>query len=249
MANTIKIKRGTSADISKLTLSPGEIAATLDNQLIYIGDSTGAVKPINAEGANRLLRNITINGQTFDGTESITISTDLNPGAHISITDGTISVSDIGSLGDLTTGSKDTIVNALNELVNVDSQLVGNINTVQNNLTNATTNLQTQINGIISGGITTVDTLYNNLMSLNEDALSVGTPNTKVQVIANGAKLEVANGPYTLFKVGPNNETGNLQTEAETLVVTGNLFEGYHQVKKFTRNGEKRTGWFYVGGE
>lgn len=46
MANIIKIKRGLSTNISKLSLAPGELAVTLDTRNLYVGDSNGATKQI-----------------------------------------------------------------------------------------------------------------------------------------------------------------------------------------------------------
>lgn len=40
MANTIKIKRGQSANISGVVLQEGELAVTLDTGELYVGDGT-----------------------------------------------------------------------------------------------------------------------------------------------------------------------------------------------------------------
>ena len=50
MANIIKIKRGLSTNISKLSLAPGELAVTLDTRNLYMGDSNGVTKQINTKG-------------------------------------------------------------------------------------------------------------------------------------------------------------------------------------------------------
>ncbi len=49
MANTIQIKRGLSADLSALTLEPGELGVALDTQMLYVGDASGVVKPIEGK--------------------------------------------------------------------------------------------------------------------------------------------------------------------------------------------------------
>jgi len=49
MANKIQIKRGLSADISALTLDPGELGITLDTQQLYVGDASGVVKPVEGK--------------------------------------------------------------------------------------------------------------------------------------------------------------------------------------------------------
>lgn len=49
MANTIKIKRGLSTNLSSLTLEPGELGVALDTQKLYVGDQSGVVKSIATE--------------------------------------------------------------------------------------------------------------------------------------------------------------------------------------------------------
>lgn len=44
MANTIKIKRGLSSNISNATLEQGELAITTDTQDLYVGTDSGNIK-------------------------------------------------------------------------------------------------------------------------------------------------------------------------------------------------------------
>ena len=44
MANTIKIKRGLSSNISNVTLEQGELAITIDTQDLYVGTDSGNKK-------------------------------------------------------------------------------------------------------------------------------------------------------------------------------------------------------------
>ena len=44
MANTIKIKRGLSSNISNITLAQGELAITTDTNELYVGTANGNVK-------------------------------------------------------------------------------------------------------------------------------------------------------------------------------------------------------------
>ena len=84
MANTLKIKRGLKADISKLTLVAGELAVALDTQELYVGDKDGNVKIIKGgasgavESADKLTvaRTITATGDatgapTFEGPHKV----------------------------------------------------------------------------------------------------------------------------------------------------------------------------------
>lgn len=76
MANTILIKRGNKADLSSLTLLPGELGVALDTQELYVGDADGTVKMVKGgasgavESANKLTvpRNIALSGDATGST-------------------------------------------------------------------------------------------------------------------------------------------------------------------------------------
>lgn len=416
MANTIKIKRGMSADISKLTLSPGELAVALDTQEVYVGDSNGTVKSINSNlkyggvttgtatayiattdksiklvegevialrfhvncGANptlninglgakpiyykgakassgRLAANgvsilvydttqiasgawhaifaydsnttytnqglgngygiceteagvidktatlsgyvLTINGYVsikfanaveanstlningkgakpifvqgiaildgmieagdtvtfvYDGTRYNLVAMDriggeggevmLFGGPHISINGNIISVSDLGDYKDLLTTNKDTMVNAINELVGVDQTLIGGINTVQTNLDTNVNNLQAQINNLVNAK-TIANAVSNSLVQIDDTKVEIGTTSSKLQVVGNGETFKLQSGDNTVLQADSN------QVKATTLTVSGSFNTGYHQFKKFTRGNEQRTGLFWIGEE
>ena len=92
MANTIKVKRGQSANLNSLTLQPGEIAVTLDTKNIYVGDESGAVQQINTKGD-------TGNSGVYIGTAAPTdesVNVWINPeGEGIEIKDNTLSNIDL----------------------------------------------------------------------------------------------------------------------------------------------------------
>lgn len=92
MANTIKVKRGQSANLNSLTLQPGEIAVTLDTKNIYVGDESGAVQQINTKGD-------TGNSGVYIGTEQPTdenINVWINPeGEDMNIPETTLSNIDL----------------------------------------------------------------------------------------------------------------------------------------------------------
>ena len=50
MANIIKIKRGSSANLDSLTLQEGELATTIDTRKLYIGYSDGSKVEIGQKG-------------------------------------------------------------------------------------------------------------------------------------------------------------------------------------------------------
>lgn len=67
MANTIKIKRGLSSNISKTTLAEGELAVTTDTNELYVGTTVGNVK-LNSSNVDDLI-SIGENEPTSDATQ------------------------------------------------------------------------------------------------------------------------------------------------------------------------------------
>lgn len=119
MANTLKIKRGLKADISKLTLVAGELAVALDTQELYVGDNKGNVKIVKGgasgavESANKLTvaRTITATGDatgstSFDGSQNVEMALEL---ATSGVTAGTYSKVTVDAKGRVTAGSNITV--------------------------------------------------------------------------------------------------------------------------------------------
>lgn len=119
MANTLKIKRGLKADISKLTLVAGELAVALDTQELYVGDKDNNVKIIKGgasgavESADKLTvaRTITATGDAtgstaFDGSQNVEMALEL---ATSGVTAGTYSKVTVDAKGRVTAGSNITV--------------------------------------------------------------------------------------------------------------------------------------------
>lgn len=119
MANTLKIKRGLKADISKLTLVAGELAVALDTQELYVGDNEGNVKIVKGgasgavESADKLTvaRTITATGDAtgstaFDGSQNVEMALEL---ATSGVTAGTYSKVTVDAKGRVTGGANITI--------------------------------------------------------------------------------------------------------------------------------------------
>lgn len=119
MANTLKIKRGLKADISKLTLVAGELAVALDTQELYVGDNAGNVKIVKGgasgavESADKLTveRTITATGDAtgstaFDGSKNVEMALEL---ATSGVTAGTYSKVTVDAKGRVTAGSNITV--------------------------------------------------------------------------------------------------------------------------------------------
>lgn len=119
MANTLKIKRGLKADISKLTLVAGELAVALDTQELYVGDNEGNVKIVKGgasgavESADKLTvaRTITATGDatgstSFDGSQNVEMALEL---ATSGVTAGTYSKVTVDTKGRVTAGANITV--------------------------------------------------------------------------------------------------------------------------------------------
>lgn len=239
MANTIKIKRGLSTDISQLTLSTGELAILLDSGELKYGDQNGEVADLYAATAGSLANEVTINGVPFTGAADITT---ISPGKHIIIDGSTINVSSIGTLTDLNTDNKNDIVGAINE---VDS----GVNTLSTNMNTELTSIKTRLDSLEGQDVTfDVSSLSNELMTLNKEAMTVGNEATRLNFVTDGDIYRVSTGDEVLLNIGVNNNTGEIGVSTSNLVVDDTATLAYHRAQKFTSNGEQRTGWYYVGG-
>ena len=163
-------------------------------------------------------------------------------GSHISIDGNIISVSDLGNYSELLTTNKDTLVNAINELVGVDQALIGNINTVQTNLDTNVSNLQAQINNFANTGAV-ANAVSNGLVQIDGSKVEIGTTSSKLQVKGDGETFKLQSGNNAILEADSN------KVSTLALSVSGSLNTGYHQLKKFTRGSEQRTGLFWIGDE
>ncbi|MDM8130095.1 hyaluronate lyase N-terminal domain-containing protein [Clostridium butyricum] len=116
MAQTIKLKRGLSANLASLTLQAGEPAFATDTGKFYVGDGTDKIlinpdqgTATNAETADKLTIARTINftgdvtgSGSFDGSGNISIAlTEGNTG----VTAGTYSKVTVNAKGEVTAGA------------------------------------------------------------------------------------------------------------------------------------------------
>jgi hypothetical protein len=114
MANIIKIKRGLKANISQLTLLPGELGVTLDTQELYVGDVNGEKQLVKGaaagvvESAEKLStsRNIKVSGDAtgsapFDGSADATIALTL---ANSGVAAGSYNKVTVNAKGLITSG-------------------------------------------------------------------------------------------------------------------------------------------------
>ena len=60
-------------------------------------------------------------------------------------------------------------------------------------------------------------------------------------------KFVVRSGGKDLAYLGYDEATNSTKAEMDNLTVTNYFVAGYHRIEKFERNGERRTGHFYIG--
>lgn len=114
MAQTLKFKRGLSANLASLTLQAGEPAFTTDTGKLYIGDGTNKIlinpdESSNAQTADKLTTARTISatgdatGSTpFDGSVNVSMALTL---ANSGVTSGTYPKVTVDSKGRVTSGT------------------------------------------------------------------------------------------------------------------------------------------------
>lgn len=104
MANTIKIKRGLKANLSKANLQAGEIAFATDTKELYVSDITA---PINANTTYSISKSgstITLTGS--DGSTSTVSDSNTTYSAATTAKDGLMSVADKTKLNGIATGAE-----------------------------------------------------------------------------------------------------------------------------------------------
>ena len=131
MANIIKIKRGLKANISQLTLLPGELGVTLDTQELYVGDVNGEKQLVKGaaagvvESAEKLStsRNIKVSGDAtgsapFDGSADATIALTL---ANSGVAAGSYNKVTVNAKGLITSG--ENVVYTVEDIDGLDEAL------------------------------------------------------------------------------------------------------------------------------
>ena len=94
-----------------------------------------------------------------------------------------------------------------------------------------------------------VETLKNSLVTININGIQVATNTSKVSSIMQNNKFAIQDNMVTdLIFVGYDKKEGRSKAEMDNLTVKNYLTAGYHRQERFEPDGEKRTGWFYVGG-
>lgn len=204
MANTILIKRGNKADLSSLTLLPGELGVALDTQELYVGDADGTVKMVKGgasgavESANKLTvpRNIALSGDaigstSFDGSADATIAVTL---ANSGVTAGTYTKVTVDAKGRVTSAENMSAT----DLPTIEITNIEGLQTALDAKANATdlNELETTVEGkadkansLAGYGITNAytKTEVNGLLDAKADSTTVSSLETEVDGKANKA--------------------------------------------------------------
>ena len=204
MANTILIKRGNKADLSSLTLLPGELGVALDTQELYVGDADGTVKMVKGgasgavESADKLTvpRNIALSGDatgstSFDGSADATLAVTL---ANSGVTAGTYTKVTVDAKGRVTSAENMSAT----DLPTIEITNIEGLQTALDAKANATdlNELETTVEGkadkansLAGYGITNAytKTEVNGLLDAKADSSALSTLETKVDGKANKA--------------------------------------------------------------
>lgn len=110
-------------------------------------------------------------------------------------------------------------------------------------------NLQNEIDNINNGLSEGVETLKNSLVTININGIKVATSLSKISTIMTNDTFAIQDNTGTyLAYFGYDEEAGRSKAEMDNLTINNYFTAGYHRQEKFEIDGEKRTGWFYVGG-
>lgn len=105
------------------------------------------------------------------------------------------------------------------------------------------------INGSLANG---VETLKNSLVTININGIQVSTNLSKISTLITNDSFKIIptdNPDEPLAFFGYDEKEGRSKAEMDNLTVKNYFTVGYHRQETFEPDGEKRTGWFYVGGD
>ena len=153
-------------------------------------------------------------------------------------------------------------ISALTSQVEADSEKVSNLqittDAIQTNVTETTNNLSNQLNTLQSStslqinAINTqlengVERVSNSLVTIDSNGINTSKENETFNTQITNKTFEVHDGQKEIAFLGydPNvNKSVARITELEARKITA----GNHRCEAITRNGSKRTAWYYIGG-
>lgn len=122
-------------------------------------------------------------------------------------------------------------------------ELTERTNSVEQTLTSTEATIEVMQRDIIDGQ----ETLKNKLVTIDINGISVSTNTSAIATLMTNEKFVIRSGDTTLAFFGYDSTTNSTKAEMDNLTVTNYFTAGYHRVEKMEIDGERRTGWFYVG--
>ena len=146
-----------------------------------------------------------------------------------------------------------TTTNALQDSVSNLSETVqeqaNQMQTLSTTLTQTNQSLQAEVNQINESLENGVSSLKNKLVTIDINGIAVSTNTSAIKAIMNNDRFAIRSGDTEAFYVGYDENLKKSVSRMNDLTITDYFTAGYHRQEKFEIDGEKRTGWFYVGGE
>lgn len=125
------------------------------------------------------------------------------------------------------------------------------ISSVSNQVQNLQTSTSTQINTINQKIENGVETLVNNLVTIDINGINVSTNTSKISTIMTNSTFAIKDTSNTyLAYFGYDEVEGRSKAEMDNLTITNYLTAGAHRQEKYEDENthEIRTGYFYIGG-
>lgn len=137
-------------------------------------------------------------------------------------------------------------IGALSDTINSQGEQIEALGTRITQTTDNITATVTSIQDTLDNGVNLVKTTA---VIVDNSGLTVATDTSKTTTKMTSDKFAVTSGGVDLAFFGYDETEGRSKAEMDNLTVKNYLTAGYHRQEKFEPDGEKRTGWFYVGGD
>ena len=121
-------------------------------------------------------------------------------------------------------------------------ELAERTNAVEQNITSTQATIEVMQRDIVNGK----ETLQNSLVTIDINGINVSTNASAIATLMTNDKFVIKSGDTTLAFFGYDSDENVTKAEMNNLTITKYLVAGWHRVEKFERNGENRTGWFYL---
>lgn len=142
-------------------------------------------------------------------------------------------------------------IQSINRLNDKTDETDKQIETLETKMTQTNNSFNASITEIVKNLESGVENVKNELVTIDINGISVSTNLSKVSTLITNDSFKIipVNNPdEPLAFFGYDEKEGRSKSEMDNLTVKNYLSAGYHRQEKFEPDGEKRTGWFYVGG-